>query len=59
MPVEVKQMIVNSTLVSGDGERGKSSSQGSGDHDLEALREEVIEECRELIEQSLNRLQER
>lgn len=59
MSVEVKQMIVNSTLVSGHGERDRSAGQGSEGNDLETLREELIEECRELIEQSLNQLKER
>ena len=59
MSVEVKQMIVNSTLVSDEDERGGSASGGFDGEDLEAFREEVMEECRELIEQSLNRLKER
>ena len=59
MSVEVKQMIVNSTLVSGADERDGTTSQANDGADLETLREEVMEECRELIEQSLNRLKER
>lgn len=59
MSVEVKQMIVNSTLVSGTDERDGTTSQANDGADLETLREEVMEECRELIEQSLNRLKER
>ena len=56
MSIEVKQMIIKSTLVHGS--RGEESSQ-LADVDIEQLKEEVMEACRELIEQSLNNLQER
>jgi hypothetical protein len=56
MAIEVKQMIIKSTLVHGRKEEERSVL---ADVDLELLKQEVIEECRELIEQSLNELQER
>ncbi|MCP4983824.1 MAG: hypothetical protein GY935_25390 [Gammaproteobacteria bacterium] len=59
MAVEVKQMIINTTLVSGDSDRDKLENPDLSEIDLELLKEEVMEECRELIEQSLNELQER
>ena len=49
-------MIIKSTLVHGRKEEERSVL---ADVDLELLKQEVIEECRELIEQSLNELQER
>ncbi len=56
MAIEVKQMIIKSTIVSG---RMDQDDRGLATDDIESLREEVMEECRELIEQSLNELQER
>jgi hypothetical protein len=56
MTIEVRQMIIKSTLVSG---RREQESQRAANIDLEALKQEVMEECRELIERSLNELQER
>jgi hypothetical protein len=56
MAIEVKQMIIKSTIISGRKER---EERGLASADIELLKEEVMEECRELIEQSLNELQER
>ena len=56
MAIEVKQMIIKSTIIS---ERMEKDDRGLATADMELLREEVMEECRELIEQSLNELQER
>ena len=56
MAIEIKQMIIKSTLVHGYKEEGRSDV---GDVDIELLKEEVMEECRELIERSLGELQER
>jgi hypothetical protein len=56
MTIEVRQMIIKSTLVSGHKEQEAS---GVASADLESLKEEVMEECKELIERSLNELQER
>lgn len=56
MAIEVKQMIIKSTLVSGHNEQ---ENPGLTDADMELLKEKVMEECRELIEQSLNEYQER
>jgi len=49
-------MIIKSTLVTG---RKEQATQAAAKIDLETLKEEVMEECRELIERSLNELQER
>lgn len=56
MAIEVKQMIIKSTIVSG---RKDQDERRPDALDIESLREEMMEECRELIEQSLNELQER
>ena len=56
MAIEVRQMIIKSTLVSG---RKEQESAGVASVELELLKEEVMEECKELIERSLNKLQER
>lgn len=56
MAIEVKQMIIKSTLVTG---RKESDRPEIIDVDIAALKEEVMEECRELIEESLNEMQER
>ena len=56
MAIEVKQMIIKSTLVHGQKEEERSGFAGV---DIELLKEEVMEECRELLEQSLGELQER
>ena len=55
MAIEVKQMIIKSTLIQGHTEE----HSGFAGVDIELLKEEVMEECRELIEQSLSELQER
>lgn len=56
MAIEVKQMIIKSTLVHGQKEEQRV---GLADVDIELLKEEVLEECREMIEQCLGALQER
>jgi len=56
MTIEVKQMIIKSTLVSGFSE---SNSVESPAVDIEQLKEMLMEECRELIAESLSELQER
>ena len=49
-------MIIKSTLIHG---RDEERRLDISDVDIELLKEEVMEECRELIEQSFNELQER
>ena len=49
-------MVIKSTLVSG---RKEQASAELGSADIESLKEEIMEECKELIERSLNELQER
>ena len=56
MAIEVKQMIIKSTLVNGS---SKSRSAESPVVDIEQLKEMLMEECRELITESLNELRER
>lgn len=49
-------MTIKSTIVSW---RKEQDERGLATDDLELIRQEIMEECRELIEQSLNELQER
>ena len=49
-------MTIKSTIFTG---RKEENERGLATDELELLRQEVMEECRELIEQSLNELQER
>ena len=55
MSVEVKQLIVKSTLV---GDRREGDRKAS-DIDLERLQRQVIEKCRGLIERRLETSRER
>lgn len=55
MSIEVKQLIVKSTLVNEPGVDPRPESA----IDIENLRQQVLDECREMIEQSLEALQER
>jgi hypothetical protein len=56
MAIEIKQMIIKSTLIHGHNEEPRLNIT---DADIELLKEEVMEECREMIEQSFSDLQER
>jgi len=56
MTIEIKQLIIKSTLVS---EHREGNRPEPARVDLEALRQKVIEECRELVEQSLEVRRER
>ena len=56
MAIEIKQMIIKSTLVHGRKDADRPDNAGV---DIELLKQELMEECRELIEQSLSELQER
>jgi hypothetical protein len=55
MAIEVKQLIIKSTLIHGHNEARADIESV----DTVLLKEEVMEECRELIEQSLRKLGER
>jgi len=56
MTIEVKQMIIKSTVVNGPVEELRPEDSAV---DIEKLKEMVMEECKELIAQSLSELQER
>jgi len=56
MSIEIKQMIIKSTLISEQKEHQYSELTNV---DIEALKDKVMEECRELIGHSLNEIQER
>lgn len=56
MTVEVKQMIIKSTVVNKFTEHEQSDGATV---DIEQLKEMVMEECKELITESLHELQER
>ena len=56
MSIEIKQLIVKSTLV---GSSDEAERRGFASEDLETLRQELIEQCREMLERSLAEIQER
>ena len=55
MSIEVKQLIVKSTLV----DDRPDAEQTEPPVDVEALRQQLLDECRELIEKSIEFRQER
>lgn len=55
MSIEIKQLIVKSTLVN----ETRDDTVPDSSIELERLKQQVIDECREMIEQSLEALQER
>ena len=58
MSIEVRQLVIKSTLVGEGHERERERAQLARE-DLDALKREVLEQCRELLEQSLENKQER
>ena len=56
MSVEVKQLIIKSTVVTGSAEQQRPETAAV---DIEQLKEIVMEECKEFIIDSLNDMQER
>ena len=58
MAIEVKQLIIKSTLIAGSNRDEEMAGQVKG-FDTELLKEEMMEDLRDLIEQSLSELQER
>lgn len=56
MPVEIKQMVIKSNIISGKPET-LASAQSS--MEIDELREIMIEVCKELISEKLSELQER
>jgi hypothetical protein len=61
MAIEVKQLIIKSTLVSENRARDQMDSGRAqlGPADLRLLKQQLIEECKEMVEQSLEEMQER
>lgn len=56
MSIEVKQLIIKSTIVNGQTEKKDYEYTAV---DIELIKEAVMEECKELIADSLSELQER
>ncbi len=56
MAIEVKQMIIKSTVVN---EHANESSHVPAAIDIERLKEQLMEECKELIAESLSETRER
>jgi hypothetical protein len=61
MAIEIKQLIIKSTLVSENRSRDQMDSGRAqlGAADLRLLKQQLIEECKELVKQSLEEMQER
>ena len=57
MTVEVKQLIIKSTMISGPAEQ--EDTDGKKIVDIEQLKEIVRDECRDLIAESVSEWQER
>jgi hypothetical protein len=58
MAIEVRQLIIKSTLISENREPDRDRKELAS-ADLKALKRELVEECRQVVEQSLEQLQER
>ena len=56
MSIEIKQLIVKSTLV---GNTDEPERAAMASEDLETFKQELIEQCREMVERSLAEIQER
>lgn len=56
MTIEVKQMLIKSTVLQGQGQEKCSSEPG---YDLDEMRSEIMEECRQLFIELLREKQER
>ncbi len=56
MSIEIKQLIIKSTLVNSP---MRSDIVAENDIDVEQLKEQLINECKEIITESLIKLQER
>ena len=56
MAIEIKQMIIKSTLVS---EHGEQKDTGIAISEIETLKQQVMDECKELIDQCFEELKER
>ena len=56
MAIEVKQLIIKTTLVGKREERERAEIARA---DLDLLKQELVEACKEMVEQSLEEIQER
>ena len=56
MPIEVKQLIIKSTVTD---EHEDREDHGTAAAEFEAMKQQLLEECREMIEQSLEKSRER
>lgn len=56
MSIEVKQLVVKADLHSASEPMGQDASPSV---DMEAFREEILEECRRMLEQMLEQRRER
>ncbi len=56
MTIEVKQMLIKSTVLQ---DRSKDKCSSEPDYDLEEMKSEIMEECRQLFVELLREEQER
>ena len=54
MGVEIKQLTVKSMVTSGDGAEASEKNGAMRDLDVELLKEQILDACRERIEQMFN-----
>jgi len=66
MPVEIKELIIKTTVVEGEGSKKENTQSKANDTSdkklkslLEQLKTEIINECNSLIEDKLNKLNDR
>lgn len=56
MAIEIKQLVIKSTLI---GERKEREQVGVAKADLDRLKQELMDACREMVERNLEETQER
>ncbi len=59
MPVHVKQLLVKGTLQRAEEQAAEPPARSIGRDDLDALREEMLAECRRLMGELMRERQER
>ena len=56
MTIEVKQLVIRSSVNDGEGVSTRSAESGV---DLESFKKELLAECRQIVSESLSRARER
>ena len=59
MAIEIKELLVKTTVGAGTNRSGSEKISGDASNDLEAIKIQVLAECRELFYELLNEQKER